>query len=716
MKKTIAVLLCIVITALSMMPSAFAAKDETPVTTVSTVEEALKLSGDTYPIVFVTGIGQTFSYYLDDASEKVMYLHGEEHHFSTMANLFLLDTEITEIIGDAFDTIGDGNMTAEEAARVLTQLKNNKILKDNFGSVEAASNFALVVGQLVKTLLTGQYSVNYDNLCTLARNILKDNIIDENGNLPDYILPSTYECPISEFDVQPNGEDASSYGKGRFYRDVPCREILQEIGEDKVFCYNYAPFGNLSKISAGLDHLINDVILGEDGYFPDAEKVVLVPMSMGAAMVSQYLYNCEQAGKDPHVARVVSVVGCWNGSDIMADLIERKYVENSKELFYTKWPVVVGNNQTTGTILDVLMHLFHHENLSRLVTDVLGAICDELVLKSPSMLALIPCDRYDAIREAYLTRPGYENVLKELDAYHQVQLHLKDRMQMLNEKYGVEFYFISGYGLDLGGGYETYDTSRDNYSFFSFLYSANKVNSDEIIPIQSTAPGTSYVIRGQKFSEDYMKKAEANGTAKYIDPFSQSIDLSTAYYPDHVWTFYQQVHQLDNNNTALKLAFKIATGEINSVNDCKDTFPQFNDSRDLRGINGDLEAIEKKVEACKDDAQYAEIVAEANSYIAKANAIIDSTVNNRGEEEAFAKELKAFDSKFDKVIKGEDPNAVSEPSFWDKNGDEIMGAIDKVVYKVLNHWGIPDVSISVKFFNLWMKVIWVFIPVLNIVK
>ena len=715
MKKILAVLLCVVIAALAMVPTALAGKNETPVTTANSVEEALKISGDTYPIVFVTGIGQTFSYYLDDASEKVMYLHGEEHHFSTMANLFLLDTEITTIIGDAFETIGDGNMTAEEAARVLTQLKNNKILMDNFGNPADAANFAEVVGQLVKTLLTGKYSVNYDSLCQLARCILKDNIIDENGKLPDYILPSTYECPVSEFDVQPNGEDASSYGKGRFYRDVPCREILQEIGEDKVFCYNYAPFGNLSKISAGLDHLINDVILGEDGYFPDAEKVVLVPMSMGAAMVSQYLYNCEQAGKDPHVARVVSVVGCWNGSDIMADLIERKYVENSKELFYTKWPVVVGNNQTTGTILDVVMHLFHHNNLSRLITDVLGAICDELVLKSPSMLALIPCDRYDAIREAYLTRPGYENVLKELDAYHQVQLHLEERMKMLNEKYGVEFYFISGYGLDLGGGYETYDNSRDNYSFFCFLNSANKVNSDEIIPIQSTAPGTSYVIRGQKFSDEYMKNAEKNGTAKYIDPFSQSIDVSTCYYPDHVWTFYQQVHQLDNNNTALKLAFKIATGEINSVNDCKDTFPQFNDSRDIRNIRGDKESIEKMIAACEGDSQYDAIVAEAKVYVAEADAVLDATINNREEENAFEKKLGAFCSRFGKIIKGEDPDAVSEPSFWDKNGDKIMTAIDTVVYKVLNHWGFPDVSLSLKFFNLWMSFVWVFIPVLNLV-
>ncbi len=715
MKKFLAVLLCMVMIAMTVIPCAFAGQDETNFDTASSVEQALKMSGDEYPIVFVTGIGQTFSYYLDDASEKVMYLHGEEHHFSTMANLFLLDTEITTILGDAFEEIGNGDMTSTEAARVLNQLKNNKILMDNFGTKEDAANFALVIGQMVKTLLTGEYSINYDNLCQLARNLLKDNIIDENGKLPDYILPAVNECPVSEFDVLPNGQEATSFGKGRFYRDVPCREILQEIGEDKVFCYNYAPFGNLSTISEGLDHLINDVILGEDGYFPDADKVVLVPMSMGAAMVSQYLYNCEQAGKDPHIARVVSVVGCWNGSDIMADLIEKKYIENSKDLFYTNWDLITGNNSTTGTVLDVAMHLFHHENLSRLITDVLSAICDELVLKSPSMLALIPCDRYDAIREAYLTRPGYENVLKELDQYHQVQLHLEERMKKLNEQYGIEFYFISGYGLDLGGGYETYNTSRDNYSFFGFLNSANKVNSDEIIPIQSTAPGTSYVLAGEKFSDEYIAQAKANGTYKYIDTYSQSIDVSTCYYPDHVWTFYQQVHQLDNNNTALKLAFKIATGEITSVNDCKDTFPQFNDSRDLRGINGSVDSIKKMIASCEGKPEFDEIVAEANTYLEKAQTIIDSTINHRDDEEAFAKELSEFASKFSKTIKGEATDTASEPSFWDKNGESIMNAIDEIVYKVFGHWGFADVTITGKLFNMWMKVLWQFIPVLNLV-
>ncbi|MBP9989231.1 MAG: hypothetical protein KBT46_07005, partial [Ruminococcus sp.] len=406
--KILSVILSIVLVVMAVVPAVFANDNDSSQVVANSVEEALKISGNKYPIVFVTGIGQTFSYYLDDNSTKTMYLHGEPHKFSTMANLFLLDTEITSIISDVFEDIGSEEASADDVIRELKQIQNNKIIQNSFGTAEGRVNFVKVINEIILSITTGVYSINYDDLCTLARGILRDNIIDENGKLPEYILSSTYECPVSEFDVNPDGTEASSFGKGRFYRDIPCREILSEIGEENVFCYNYPAFGNLSKISEGLDHLINDVILGEDGYFPEAEKVVLIPMSMGAAMVSQYLYNCEQAGKDPHVARVVSIVGCWNGSDIMADLIERKYAENSAEQFYTKWPVFTGSNQTTGTILNNVWRLFHHDNLSRFISDTLGAICDELVLKSPSMLALIPCDRYEAIRNTYLTRPGYE--------------------------------------------------------------------------------------------------------------------------------------------------------------------------------------------------------------------------------------------------------------------------------------------------------------------
>ena len=54
---------------------------------------------------------------------------------------------------------------------------------------------------------------------------------------------------------------------------------------------------------------------------------------MGASVVSAYLYNYPDVA-DNHVRRVVSIVGCWQGSDIIYDLVTQNYVENSADLFY----------------------------------------------------------------------------------------------------------------------------------------------------------------------------------------------------------------------------------------------------------------------------------------------------------------------------------------------------------------------------------------------
>lgn len=684
MKKFLSVILCIVLTVMTVFPVSFAL-GETETLTAKSVKEALEMSGNKYPIVFVTGIGQTFSYFIDEDSENVMYLNGEKYNYSSNSNLFLLDKNLTNIFSDIFGKIGDGTASAADIIAALKDIRNNKIIQNTLGTTEEVVNFVKVIDEVIVSITTGNYCVDYDSLCMLARGILHDNIIDENGKLPEYIISATHECPVSEFEVNPDGTENPNFGKGRFYRDIPCRDIVEDIGEDRLFCYNYAPFGYLSNISAGLDHLINDVILGEDGYFPEAKKVVLVPMSMGAAMVSQYLYDCEKAGKDPNVARVVSIVGCWDGSDVMADLIERKYAENSAEQFYTRWSLITGD-KTTGTVLNNIWRLFRHDALSQLVTDVLGAMCDEVILKTPSMLALIPSDRYEAIRNEYLTKPGKESVLEQLDKYHAVQCGLKDRMEKLNSDYGTEFYFLSGYGLNLGGGYEEFPTTRDNYSFFGFLYSSNKVNSDEIIPIQSTAPGTTWVKAGESFSEEYIESARLNSTDGYIDPFSASIDVSTCYYPDHTWTFYKQIHQLDNNNTALKLAFKIASGKINSVKDCPEIFPQFNDSRDLRLIKNNINWLDENI-LRNNSVQARSLVGETNAYISKAYEIMDSTINHRDEEELFSAELSAFRTKAENILLGKTPEEEkpSDNSKWLDRFNEFM-------YEVFGYNGFADLS------------------------
>ena len=572
MKKILSVLLCLTMIFSLAIPAVFA-QDTEPQTVVN--NDTVFGNGE-YPIIFTTGIGQSFSYYLDDEGSNTMIHEGKEYKYIDKDNIFLFE---------------------------FSKILENADISDYI-------NIGVVAVQLIRSLITDKYSIDYDRLQQLARTFLFQNIIDENGKLPDHIFTPRYNCPISEYP----DTGTKDYGKRRFYNEVPCEDFLKEYGEEKVFCYHYAPFGNISDVSKGLDEYINDVVLKR---YPDAEKVVLVPMSMGAAMVSQYLYDY---GYKEQVARVVSIVGCWDGSDIIADLIEGKFIENSEELFYNELvPMLAGD--FFGNLVNIILHLFSKENLSVLVRDAFGAICDEFVLKTPTLLALIPSDRYDAIREKYLTREGYEDVLAQLDAYHDAQSNLKERMKKLNEEQGIDFFFISGYNLKYGAGIGS------GYGIFEFMNSSNKVNSDEIINIESTAPGTTNVPAGQQFSEEYLASADP----KYISP-DKSVDVSTCYYPDRCWLFEGQKHELEDNNVAINLAFEIAKGNITSTADCEDIYPQFNGSRDAEQLKKDIEDLTAYLndDKVKEVPQYIE---DCKNAIEKGKDILKNTILTDREKE-----------------------------------------------------------------------------------
>ena len=212
-----------------------------------------------------------------------------------------------------------------------------------------------------------------------------------------------------------------------------------------------------------------------------------------------------------------------------------------------------------------------------MINDLLLILRDEWILKTPTLLALIPSDRYENIREEYLTRPGYEYVLEELDEYHYIQTTVKDRMVSMHEKYGTDFYFIAGYDLGLGEG-------SDDFWYFKFLNSANKVNSDEVINIESTTLGAESVPAHSEFPEEYTVSVT---NKKYISP-ENNVDLSTALFPERCWLFEGQCHDLKWNNTAIRLAIDIAEGKIDCVNDAPDVYPQFNSARDISDIENDI--------------------------------------------------------------------------------------------------------------------------------
>lgn len=588
-RKCIAILLCVTML-LPLGLTAFAAEGdadgetdaEPPYTvTVANSLESAFAEGENSLLLFVTGIGQSFSYLFDESYlAPDAFEHGTLQDYENYAPL-----------------IANGKYKAR------WNLFND--FSEQFDQAETKQTVAKLAFQLILTLFARRNMMKDDDIRAVVKELFAFNLVDENGEHNPRVITPRYTCPVSEY---PEGveEDGSPWNeaKHRFYTSIPCGDVAREkLGanyEDYLYCFNFNPFSYITKNVEDLHTFIETVLRTNK---VGATKVVLIPMSMGASVVSAYLAAYPNV-EENHVRRVVSVVGAWNGSDIILDLVRESYADNSADLFYNGIIAdLVG--APWGYLVNFALRLFAKQSLRDFIDQALAIFVDELFLHTPSLFALVPDYGYAEVRPK-VTSPA---ILRETDFYHEAQASLKDRLAAL-EAQGVTFSFISGYGLPYGA-------ITGDYKVFGFLHSAERTNSDEIINIDSTAPGTKYVAYNQKFTDPNGRVLSPDG----------SIDIAGTYYKDSSWYFYEQKHELEYNNTALSLAVNLALGKIKTVADCDDPnedaayYPQFNGARYIRDLTRDyIPAYEAYIAAGNEPspalkAQYEKCVAMMNSTV-----------------------------------------------------------------------------------------------------
>ena len=574
MKKVISLILAVLLAIGTVVPVCAKPKAAPAVTTAKSMRDVRAAVTCEYPIIFVTGIGQTWSHLVDEDGNY------KANSKSDIWNYNLFDREEDPIDYNLF--YPDSNA-----------FKNPKVLLATFK----------LLGEVVLTLTLGRNFVSKKDVSTIFSGVLSRNIIDENGKLPPDVEDCSRPYPISEY----NDIDLEN-----FYFSIPCQSIVDEIGAENIFCFYHSAFSFLYNDADDLDKFINDAVLGK---YSDADKVVLVPMSMGATVVNAYL---DRYGSKSQVARVVSIVGAWNGSDVIADLVEGKFAENAPELLYNG-ALLDAIDAPWNYVANIALRIVPKKTLRAVIDTLISAVVESIILPTPSMLALIPGERYSAVEQKLLMDSKYDKVREQAREYNRAQLNLIPRLEEL-EANGTEFYFICGYGFEFGGG-------SGGYEYFRFMQSAPTTNSDEIIQISSTAPGATYAPAGKTLGK----------TGPYVSP-DGSIDLSTSFAPDRTWCFFEQKHELEFNNTALRLALDISAGRVKSVRASADTYPQFNESRDakplLRGDVTYLTRLQDFIDANKSDPAKAEDVALAQDALDKCNAMLAETHNDREADDA----------------------------------------------------------------------------------
>ncbi len=597
MKKFIAILLSIaMILPMAIMP-VFANEVNTAVKTASEMDSVFAEGNDSL-VVFVTGIGQSFSYLFDESYvEEGAFENGTLQDYENYAPL-----------------IAQGKHTAR------WNLFNS--FDEAFADTETIKTIVGLVVDLLVSAFIRTNIMDQDEVNSLVRSLFHFNLVDENGNSDPRVVTPRYVMPVSEFPgaVQ---EDGSYYSEAqdRFYSSIPCKEIAREkFGEnfeDYLYVFNYNAFSYTSKNVSGLHDFI-ETILAENKV--GAKDVVLVPMSMGASVVTAYM-DAYPTKAENHIRRVVSIVGAWDGSDVVADLLAREYCDNSADLFYNGLIAdLVG--EPWGYLINIVLRLFPKKILRGFIDMALEGIATQMFCATPSLCNLIPVDRYENLEHLISS----DVVKAEADKFQTAKKNLNQTMTNL-ENEGVTFSFISGYGLPFGA-------ITTDYQMFGFMKNAPLTNSDEIINIDSTAPGTSFVAPGETF---------ADTSGRILSP-DGSIDISTTTRRDSSWFFYGQKHELEYNNTALALALELATGNVKTVADCDNLaedgiyFPQFNEARNLKPLTRSyLPDLERY---CKETGYV--LTAEQEAVLAKAEAMTKNTVNDYEADNAIMDEVHAM--------------------------------------------------------------------------
>lgn len=455
---------------------------------------------------------------------------------------------------------------------------------------------------------------------------------DDKGNHINNLQTKRWNHPISEM----NEED-----KDWLYTMIPLQAIEKEYGGDHIYLYTFNLVGDPMKSADELDEYI-EMVKKQTGH----DKVTLLPVSLGGTILTSYL---DKYGHDK-VDEIINVVACLDGTDIVADMLDRKW-NLADEYFYHEFiPPILGDDATLGYFINCVLHILPRSGVDAILSGAISAILDKMMVNCPQIWAMIPSYRYDALAARYL---GEKPELKaKTDRFQQARLNLKQNILDAVAD-GVKVNFISGSNLSFG---------EQDYTFFGIVESAHTYNTDGIINLTSTTLGATGAPAGKTLSDikyekgTYCKKSSHNHISE-----DNRVDVSTAILPENTWIFLDQHHEVGNNDAVLNLVGNILMDRVSSVNDDPETYPQFNYSANTKYIRRWRIPDAKKLleeEAKGERVIPAEDKAELEAAIKQGEAVLAATVVDKAAVKAAEDRLNAILAKYDLYTYPEEPSAM----------------------------------------------------------
>lgn len=550
-----------------------------------------------------------------------------------------------------------------EGAKVQTN--SPFFMDDTLDIVGMALTDALVpIGNLLINQEDKDEQAAYAVANLLGEVLLEKNLCDENGKFVHDIRATKYNDSF---------RDLSAYDQEYILDQIPLQNYIDIAGEENLYFFSYASFGNMIDTAQELYDFIQ-FVKADSG----SDKVNIVPISQGGsvanALLQIYADNGRSVAEDIH--RILFIVPALDGSILMGEIYQYGLLDDSYELYNTMFPALMGEDDMMSYLINIILRILPNADINNILDVAVKVLIEDYLRYSTLFWGLCPSGNYPACREMYLLDEGLENILTQADWYYGAQCN-SDANILQAKADGVEIFDVVDY----------------NYPLYQLVDSYDDVNADGIIQLDSASMGAYSLGVDKKLPADYVpthSNCEDPQNHDHTDP-NGIVDVCTGLLPETTFYFYNQDHEkTGSNDVIMKLAAAILTdNSFTSVHSYPDKFPQFNVGRNSKGLMRDVE----EMKAYDTSKLSPELKAELEDAIAQAEEALDQTAVDINSFEAAKANFYSVCDKVEKYENGEINEAPKENgAYMDFSNAlaQIVEVLSKLFYILFGGAGFGD--------------------------
>lgn len=428
----------------------------------------------------------------------------------------------------------------------------------------------------------------------LSETLMGKQKLDENGQFINDIRATSYR---GSFDV------LSQHDQETILDHFPMEYYIRHAGGDKLYVFSYASLDNIISVAERLCEFIQ-FVKNDSGY----DKVNVVPISQGGSVFNavMQIYADEGRSLSEDINKIVFAVPALNGSTLVGEILEFGLIDEDYEIYRDMIPALLGEDDVISYAINVVLRIFPNADLNNLLDTVFDVFVRDYARFSTCLWGLCPTENYPGAKAIYLSDDATKNIVPQTDWFYKAQLNSDANItDAVND--GVQVFDIVDYNVPL----------------FHLVDSWDDVPADGIIQLDSTSMGAYGVNNNVKLPTDYVPVSCGNRTHNHVDPYNL-IDAGAGLLPETTFYFYNQPHESSaSNDVFMKLASSILMdSNFTSVHSYPDVFPQFNDSRQVKGLMKDVAEMQK-YDTTNLPKGYVE---ELNGAIDQVTEMLDNTV------------------------------------------------------------------------------------------